>query len=346
MKDRVVYFDLVRLLACVMVVLIHAPRTVIDGSGSNAVIALFSFINAPCIPLFFMLSGALSFPVKRSKEGFLRSRLPRLVIPLLFWSVVVSVIKVFIGLWTTDELFSSIFRLPVVPIEGVYWYLYTAIGLTLFTPIISIVIENSSRKLIEYYLLLWGVTLLLPYYNHIVPGTFSITGNFYAMFYPFAGFLGFMVLGYYINRYQILLKDMISTKRTTLFTILSLMTIFINPMLYLVRMLGYDVDQVPHDLYLVYHVAVMSVLIFIGMRYIRLGDKMGGVISHFAKYTFGIYLVHFMIQREFIWKYVGMLNIGSTLIEVLVISAATLILSYIVIRVLELARVDKRILGM
>lgn len=43
------------------------------------------------------------------------------------------------------------------------WYIYMLIGLYLYLPILSAWLQQASEKSLRLFLLLWGVTLLVPY---------------------------------------------------------------------------------------------------------------------------------------------------------------------------------------
>ena len=62
MKDRVVYLDIIRILAILMVVLTHTPMPGLGTPG--VVLSSISYLCAPGIGLFFMVSGALLLPVQ------------------------------------------------------------------------------------------------------------------------------------------------------------------------------------------------------------------------------------------------------------------------------------------
>lgn len=57
MKQRDYALDLLRIVACVMVVMMHSPMPLADANGM--LLSSLSYFTAPCIGLFFMVSGAL-----------------------------------------------------------------------------------------------------------------------------------------------------------------------------------------------------------------------------------------------------------------------------------------------
>ena len=92
MKNRDLALDIIRVLACVMVVFMHAPLPSAQVNGMF--LSSLSYFTAPCIGLFFMVSGALLLPppILQSKEdniyGFLKKRLGKVSGPTLVWTLV------------------------------------------------------------------------------------------------------------------------------------------------------------------------------------------------------------------------------------------------------------------
>lgn len=60
MKQRDLSLDLIRIMACVMVVLMHSPIPTENANG--VLLSSLSYFTTPCIGLFFMVSGALLLP--------------------------------------------------------------------------------------------------------------------------------------------------------------------------------------------------------------------------------------------------------------------------------------------
>ena len=83
MKERVFYLDLIRVIACLMIILMHSPMP-----GDN-IIGLFAFgssyFTMPAIGLFFAVSGALLLPNLApphffSKKEIIESGWPNIVL--------------------------------------------------------------------------------------------------------------------------------------------------------------------------------------------------------------------------------------------------------------------------
>ena len=65
-KQRTIYLDVVRVVACIMVILMHAPISGVGTEEHGSFLVLDSYLTTPCVPLFFMVSGALLLPCKES----------------------------------------------------------------------------------------------------------------------------------------------------------------------------------------------------------------------------------------------------------------------------------------
>lgn len=91
-KERIIYLDYLRCIACLMVILMHSPM---PNLGTNSLIlSAISYLSAPCIGLFFMVSGALLLPIAGTSHTFLTKRCSKIVYPTLFWylSIFVAII--------------------------------------------------------------------------------------------------------------------------------------------------------------------------------------------------------------------------------------------------------------
>lgn len=61
MKQRDITLDMLRIIACMMVVLMHSPIPS-SNNANGLLLSSVSYFTAPCIGLFFMVSGALLLP--------------------------------------------------------------------------------------------------------------------------------------------------------------------------------------------------------------------------------------------------------------------------------------------
>ena len=89
------------------------------------------------------------------------------------------------------------------------WYIYLLIGLYLYMPFFSAWIENADRKTKRAFLLIWIISLFIPYLKEYVANCLfersgyvfgTDTWNEFGLFYYFAGFNGYLLLGHYVKK--------------------------------------------------------------------------------------------------------------------------------------------------
>lgn len=230
-KNHIVWLDVVRLVAMFTVVCCHCtdpfnfyPGTSPDIDDIKFWGAAYGAFLRPCVPLFVMITGALLLPVRNETSVFYKKRIPRVLWPFLIWSVLYALFPWLLGVFgfspetlvmffpysgeeaMRQSLEVSLNYVAQIPfnfsaIAVHMWYIYLLIGLYLYLPIFSAWVEKASRRAQRRFLVAWGVTLFLPYYqefiNNYLWGTCS--WNAFDMLYYFAGFNGYLLLGHYLR---------------------------------------------------------------------------------------------------------------------------------------------------
>ena len=123
----------IRLIACLMIVLMHSPMPGLGTSGS--VLCGTSYLTAPGIGLFFMVSGALLLKVNFGRpfetRYFLRRRFTKILVPLVFWTLVGWGLEQ-CGVKNTEQ--------------GILWFMYCLVGLYLFSRFIMFQLSLNKVK--------------------------------------------------------------------------------------------------------------------------------------------------------------------------------------------------------
>lgn len=197
-NKRIVYLDVVRVVACLMVIIQHSPMPGFGDVNSSLYSATY-FLSYPCVPLFFMVSGALLLPVENSSSGsllFIRKKLSKILFPTLFWTFFYFLIRI-----VKDQPIEwiNILSIPFSPQgHGVLWFMYVLAGLYLIAPIISHWLRQSSKKELEFYLVLWFITLSFTHLDSVL----QISEGYYNALCYLGGYIGYFVLGYYLHTYK------------------------------------------------------------------------------------------------------------------------------------------------
>lgn len=188
-RENIGWIDLLRVTACFLVVFAHCcdpfvARFDTDRPTFLQGCALGSAVRC-CVPLFVMMTGVLLFPVRNGMSEFYKKRIGRIVVPLIFWSVMLPVLyfiylnyitttdnpTIDMSAFTLEKTITKIwtfifnFNYDTTPL----WYLYMLVGLYFIIPIFHAWLERATRKDIKLFLSIWGISLFLPYIKY--PGS-------------------------------------------------------------------------------------------------------------------------------------------------------------------------------
>lgn len=309
-KQRVLYLDFVRVLACLMVVVQHSPMADVV---SSVLLSASGFLTYPCCPLFFMVSGALLLPMEAcSTDTFIRRRLSKVLWPTLVWTLLYLGMRIAKGeVFTLANVLSIPFSAQGC---GILWFMYVMIGLYLMTPVISPWLRSAGKRDVELFLILWGVTLL---YSHI-EGYLQIASGYNNMLYYFGGYLGYFVLGYYLHRH-------VKVGRAESYAVV-LMLLFPIALYGFLKYMGIEFSFSAYTSILT---ASMATAWFILIRKVcerfSLAVERLPFLVTISNLSFGIYLMHFMVMWV-AWTICSRLNIVS-LPQIIVTSIITFALS-------------------
>lgn len=151
MKKHVYYFDYIRLIAAIGVIYMHTaaqPLRMTVNSDWHAmnIITCFAFT---AVPLFFMMSGYLLLNSEKTADiSFLvKKRLPRLIFPLISWTVIAVLWKLVFGAGLSiSGFYHGMVNAIQSPAWIHFWYMYTLIALYMLSPIIYGGLKNLDKK--------------------------------------------------------------------------------------------------------------------------------------------------------------------------------------------------------
>lgn len=205
-KNRIISADILRIMASFLVVMLHVSGViwmVIDIYSLDwQIINVFNCLARCCVQIFIMLSGMLFLnPNKNiSTRDIYKKYLPRIIVALLFWSCIYMSYKPI-----NIELFKSMI-LTILKGETNYhlWFLYMVIGLYIVTPILRIITANSSKKQIEYFLIVGIViSVIIPTLSGFYPFNYlAINASKMYINLPTA-YVVYYMLGYYLTYFDL-----------------------------------------------------------------------------------------------------------------------------------------------
>ena len=331
-NSRIVYLDYLRILACLLVIFTHAAMPAQESDGLY--LSIISLIGSPSSELFLALSGAVLLPIKTDFSLFYKRRFSKLLPPLIIWSVIYTLISFFGGEIRFCNVIEQLIKIPFTPIVGVYWFMYVMIGLYLFAPIISPWIKNATKKQLEVFLLIWGITLLMPYLNIFIPNIYNANGNYYWTLCNFSGFLGYWILGCYLLKHPIKIGF---NFRWLLCSIGTLTYLFV---LVILKLNNFEMGPYFDNLQI--GSAFLVAIIFTIVQNLHL--KQSNIVSNIANCSFGIYLIHIIIVRNLVWTFFESCNINPIL-ETSIITLISFVISLLIVKILSKLPFSKYIVG-
>lgn len=305
---RLFYPDLLRIISSMSVIAIHAVAdtwsALPPGSFNWHVLNVMESMSRYCIALFVMLSGMFFLdPAKPvSLKRLCKKNIPHMTVACFFWSFVCSAF---------DQTFlvggepSEVIRMTIHQgLRGHFtlWFLLMIVGLYLLTPFLRLITLHASRRLLEYFLLLFFVFgSAIPIFLDTLEG--GLVKLIVAYLYLnlnlkfVLGYTGCYVAGYYFKAYGLSKRWKrilyISAFLSLLFTIG--MTVFLSFRSGKSEQLYYD-TLAPSALIIA---AAVFVLAKEHTAWIEKRPKAVKAISYAASCTLGIYLIHDLINMVF-----------------------------------------------
>lgn len=288
-KSKIVYYDYLRVIAVLAVIMIHVSAEYLNKFDNNYNWYLNNFMNCLAhawpVPLFVTISGSLllgnqNFTIKTMVMKYL----PRIIIALVFWHYFYAF---YTNGFTIDNFIFSTKALLLGNSYSHLWYLYLLVGLYLLTPILSKLAHSLSKNEFLYLLILgFGLSVFIPYGGRLL----NIDLEKFILPYEvliFNRFIFYYLLGYYLKKY-VSIKN---TKWLVLSIVLLIITSFYS--LYASYVKEFPLSYCGTDS-IVSICLVVTIFCFFKEKW---NSKSEGIISILGDLSFGIYLIHFFVEK-------------------------------------------------
>lgn len=195
-QPRQFWADAMRALSIFLVVLIHTTAKVLYEWDNISELSwnfanILSSFSRISIPLFVMISGAFLLNKKESLLFFLKKRIPRILLPWIFWGTIQLLFNYDFSL--NNILSGDIFNKFATTYFGGFWFMPMILGLYLITPIIKEFVKKATKTEYLYFFSIWFLfASLIPTLN----ASFGV--NISYQLPPFIEYLGYFVAGYYL----------------------------------------------------------------------------------------------------------------------------------------------------
>ncbi len=329
-NNRILFFDILRIIAIFAVVLIHSVYPSIEKIDQTRIYDwwpanIYDTISRWSISIMVMISGALLLSPQKDESipTFFKKRFNKILIPTIFWSIFYTYTN---GI---DMQMSTILQSLITGrVSSIHlWFLYLIIGLYISTPILRIFIKNANNVHIEYFIFIWIVSIINTYMKTRHNIGIGIEMGF------FTGFIGYYILGYY------LVNTDFDKKYKNLIYILAFLGALITMFgTYVLTTEKNSLDDFYYG-YLSPNVMVMSIGIFIFFKNIDWKNSkifnnltINNVIVKMSTLSFGVYLIHITILS--LVKDLNLTSLFGYIIGIPLLATITMLISYFLVKII------------
>ena len=219
-KERIVFVDYIRVIACFMVMMVHASENFYgaDPSGLAGNVSMLANesnrfwvafydggLSRVAVPLFIIVSAFLLVPMKpgTTMTQFYKHRFMRIMPPFITFLLLYTFLPLLWGGMSWEQSVKDFTLLPFnfPSMGGHLWFMYPLISLYIIIPVVSPWLEKSSAKDELIFISLFVFTTFIPFIRRfITPDLWGecFWNNFSAFWYC-SGYLGYLVVAHYIR---------------------------------------------------------------------------------------------------------------------------------------------------
>ena len=164
-ENRIVFVDYLRVVACFLVMLVHASENfyAADASGLAGNVSMLvneqnrfwvafydGTLGRISVPLFMLASAFLLVPLKPGVRmvDFYKRRFKRVLTPMIVFMLLYTFLPLLWGQMTWEQSWTDFTMLPFTfpSMAGHLWFMYPLISLYLIMPVVSPWLERASAR--------------------------------------------------------------------------------------------------------------------------------------------------------------------------------------------------------
>lgn len=354
-KKRVIWIELLRVMACIGVIGIHAGsqhfRDMPLDSSVWAVSNFYHGINRFAVASFIMISGCLYLDSKRTWN--LRRLWKRNILPIaaayIFWQMFYAVYKIITNGTLAKGSKAALVKFMVYISKSYFhlWYLPMLIGLLIITPMLWEIVNSArGKQWEEYMIVLFLVFQILPYTinyfplpwkDHIMDILQTVQPEMVT------GYIGYFILGHYLSHYEV------SKKLEYLVYVLGVILILAAIGLCYIssQKSGKPIQSFYENYTLAGFFWGSSFFLFFKnhVAKIKWNEKQEKRICYLGSCTFGIYLIHALIRDILHRIGIDSMMISNTAIAIPLLITMIFVLSLAAVMIIKkIPRVSKWII--
>ena len=298
-NNRIIPFDVLRIIAAFAVVILHVTSQRLDTSFPSSeweIRTVYDSFVRWCVPVFFMISGALflNHGRKLSVGRLYKINILHLIFIFFVWSFIYAIYSAIVKCdYNVGHILLRIIEGPVH-----FWFLKILIGLYVTIPILRMITQNKQSE--EYFLIVALITAF------VLPMIFTFIGLYNESYKSFvlyhynaygiriaSGYVGYFVLGHYLFTYRLsgLVKKVIY--------IMGLFSVF--SVIFLTHWYSHHINESSELFYDNLNVFTLfeSMSVYLAIIEFKLPTKYYSLVSRLSSLSLGVYLSHFLVLMLF-----------------------------------------------
>lgn len=327
MKKRVVSIELLRILAMMMVVMLHylgkgelLPPLTGELDVNGYVAWVLESLSIVAVNVYMLISGYFLI-----KSEFKVKRLIELICQILFYTIVIEVVLVAGGILPGETLSINRFLQIIFPLQMEhYWFMTAYIIMYLFSPLLSVAVRHMEQKQLRNTII--ALLLFFSISKSLLPFQLTIDHKGYDGMW----FICVFLVAAYIRLYGLPFLGKGSCRGWICYLV-SGSGIFIVTML--IRLVYLKTGSLDHFIGAAFHYNhILNLLAAVGLFYGFLNMKISKesmffkIVCNIAPYSLGVYLLHEQIALRNLWPFwLGASREGNILLFVVRCILAVLI---------------------
>lgn len=301
MKQRIYSMDLIRVIAMILVIIVHTKGNFFSVDVHSAVYAFFKVAGTIGVPFFVMLTGYLMFDRNYNDNSYLQKYLSRNLLPLVIayevWNIVWNLLR-YTHVAENPQKWSAIIKagLFMGDTMSALWYLPMTIALYLGMPLLAIAYHNISS--ITYQKVLLAALVLSGTLIPSVAPVLTLIGHhadihsvlrmniFGASVWGESVWMIYLLAGYAIS------KGCMKQIKTTSLMLFGMIVPF--GIMYAIEFTGTTVQQ--YDFVLVVVLAIASFEVLTRTEgWLNQYERMRSLTVKISTFSFSVYMMHIFI---------------------------------------------------
>ena len=329
-KTRNINLDLIKVLACIGVVLLHTTMIGFKETGSWNLLAYLYYLGTYSIPLFFMVNGYLLLGKKEINYSYILQKVKWILTIVSSWTIIVWLFKRDFIVNPIKKIIGSLLQKGYF---SQFWFFGALILIYLCLPILRKFL-NSKRSylyILSFFVAtglifeLVNIILQMPLQSHVIQ-TFRLWTWFF-----------YYILGGLIAQFD---KEFIKKGFKRWMKIVAVLLMLISPLI-----LFFLAKTIYHNLFAEYFydilfVKIVSLGIFLTVLTLSLEENQSERIVTLSNQTMGVFIVHTYVIKV-LEKLLGFSYTGAYLLFPILTLCVSLIVVSLLMKIPYFNRIVK-----